>query len=198
MDDHVACLQGITAALQAKGLDPGSINHSLEQLRVYFQDASRNLTVVLEQKVADATGRIVRVVDVVTTGVIEGLSTRIHTEIKTGLNLRSALDLDQLQQDAILAIRSGSNQGIEQFRNIWQLTNLEFNEDTRQVLQRRMEQLRQQLIEAGFSPEQIRAALASFNFVDKAGRAMTTELESKPDMFGKAMEVVSVKLSEAA
>ena len=199
LDDHLSCLEGMTAALRAQGLDPGSINHALEQMHAKFSDEAQGLQATLEVAVRDAEGKLIRSIDVVTTGVLDGFRTRIHTEIKTGTeDFASALNLRQLRVDALEAIRAATDTGIDEFQNEWRHTNITFNEQTVATLQTRMEQLVSRLVAEGFSPEQIRTALASFNFVDKAGQAMTVELESQTDMFGKAMEVVSVKLSQAA
>jgi hypothetical protein len=179
MDNVTNCLEGVSRALDARGLGPGSITHTIAQLQNAFSQEAQGLAVTLEQRirttVTSPTGvdiAVDRIADVVG----QRVGQLIHTEVKTGRTVSSALPAEQLMQDAALAIqRTVQGATTSALENVWRFTNLELSQ-LEPTLRRRMEGLRDQLVAAGFSPEQIRAAISSFNFVGKASEAIKVEL----------------------
>jgi hypothetical protein len=96
MDDFVGCLQGVTRALEAGGIAPGSITHTIAQLQTAFQHEVQGLKFELEKTISGFNVRNIevnRIIDVASTSIVDGIKTRIHTEIKTGADIRSALDV---------------------------------------------------------------------------------------------------------
>src|SRR5438552_7783776 len=205
MNDVVDCLQGVMRALDARGIGPGSITHTIAQLQSAFQQEARGLTfgikAELEKQIAGFKVKNIevdRIVDIVTKGIVDGLRTRLHTEIKTGTNIREALDIQQLVQDAALAVKKGAEKGVEQFANVWKLENIVLTPKNEEALKQRIEKLAERLLEEGLGPRQLERAIASFNFVDKAGKAVQAELTKSGEVvFKPAMEVVSQLLGQA-
>lgn len=195
MDNVVDCLSRVSQALDARGIGSGAISHTIAQLQNAFEQASQGLTFKLEKAiqttVTSRTGVTIdvdRVIDVVSRG-IEG---RIHTEIKTGQNLGAALDMNQLTQDAAIAIKRGARESLE---NIWQFTNIKFNEQNIPVLQQRIEKLANDMLSKGFSETQVKRAIESFQFEDKVGNAFKPAIEFT---FDKSGPIAKVALAEAS
>lgn len=206
MNEVVDCLQGVARALDARGIGPGSITHTIAQLQSAFQQEARglefNLKAEFEKQIAGFKVKSIevdRIIDVVTKGIVDGLKTRIHTEIKTGRDIRQALDIEQLIQDAALAVKKGAEKGVDQFANVWKLENIVLTPKNEAALKSKMETLAERLLDEGLGPRQLEKAIASFNFVDKAGTAIRAELTKTGEIvFKPAMEVVSLLLGNAA
>jgi hypothetical protein len=165
----VDCLANVNKALNDAGIGPGSISHTVAQLHAAFEDGVTTLKGRLEVSFPTEFGT--RIVDVIVSGV--------HTEIKTGLDIRSALNIEQLKKDASLAASEG-------IQNAWKLTNIDFSQPANiQAVQQKMAEVRDQLLEAGFGPDKLRAALDSFQFVDKFGKAVKVELDSAGNLIFK-------------
>src|SRR5262245_47083707 len=103
-EDLVLALDQVERHLDAAGIGPGTIRSTVEQLSRAFEAGTDNLKQRLEVSFPEVAGRFV---DVVNNGILN--------EFKTG-QLKNALDLDQLQKDAELAVRRG-------VENVWHLTN---------------------------------------------------------------------------
>ncbi|KAM3090249.1 hypothetical protein ACKFKG_30120 [Phormidesmis sp. 146-35] len=165
--------------------------HVIEQLQAGVQQHIQGYLVQFEQRlsgrITSGTGGgidINRDIDV----VARDLFTRIHTEIKTGYaNIGQALDSDQILQDAALAIRT-AREGAQELQNIWRIADHEFGERLPQSIQNRMQDLVTRLAREGFTPEEVRSAVASFRFVDASEQAIRAELnESGELIFRNAM-----------
>src|SRR5438034_2350396 len=168
-DCIVGCLATVNKALNEAGIGPGSISHTVAQLQAAFEDGVTSIKGRLEVSLPTEFGT--RIVDVIVNGV--------HTEIKTGLDIQSALNLEQLKKDAALAASEG-------IQNAWRLTNIDFGQPANvQAVMQRIAQLRDELLQAGFGPDKIRAALESFQFVDKFGKAVKLELDSAGNLIFK-------------
>jgi hypothetical protein len=205
MDNVIGCLKAVEELARAQfQLVPGQITHSLGQLQAAFQANVAGVTVRLEQAVDNiklGKGPPVddRRVDIVTEGIINGLKTRINTEIKSGLRLDEALNLGQLKKDAAIALDQATTDGIQKFRNEWKFTNIDFTADSKQQIKEQMLELKREMRASGLSTEDISKAFESFNFVDKAGNVLKAKLAGRGvEIFEPAMEVLSEKLGQAA
>jgi len=167
------------------------MTHAVEQLRETLRLESQGYLVdmerVINRTITTPTGvehTISRIVDIASSDFVQ----TVHNEIKTGLDVRSALNLDQLKDDAILSIMDG-------VRNVWRLTNIEINDQTRGQIESRMETLANEMVRMGFSEQQIQEAFQKFNIEDAAGRAFTPALEF---VFGENGPVAKVALEQAS
>src|ERR1041384_5227436 len=188
MDSVVGCLEGVSRLLHARGLEPGGITHTLSQLQTYFKLEAMGLKVSLEEGLKVKSSDTTRIVDVVAKGLLDGVKTVLRTELKTGKDIAGALKLDQMVQDAELAIKVAARKGVEEFHNAWKLESIKF-EDAMPILRDRLKSVRDEMFAKGFSEEQVRKALGSFNFIDATGKAIRAELNEKGQIiFKPAME----------
>jgi hypothetical protein len=190
MNNVIDCVSAVQQALEKYNVVPGQITHSLAQLETVFQQEARGFIVSIEQQTARMgvpSGKgggvdIARNIDV----VAEDLVRRIHTEIKSGKVLSEALNINQLTQDAALAIHNvmerEAGQTAKTLENVWRFSNIRFGDELPSVLQTRVQSIVQRLTQEGFSPEHIRAAISSFNFVDAAGKVIRAELSTNGEL----------------
>src|SRR4051812_31494393 len=150
MNDVVDCLGKVTQALDSRDLRPGALAHVIAQLQTALELSAQGLAVRLERSIqttvtspTGVTVDIERIIDIVS----RGIAGRVHTEIKTGGLIGTALDTKQLVDDAILAMKRG-------VANVWEFTNITFNSSTLPTLQRRIETLANDLLSKGFSEQQ--------------------------------------------
>src|SRR5262245_5137794 len=190
MDSVVGCLEGVGRILDARGLEPGGITHTIAQLQTYFKLEAMGLKVSLEEGLKVKSSDTTRIIDVVAKGLLDGVKTVIHAEIKTGANIPGALKLDQMVQDAELAIKISARKGVEEFHNAWKLESIKF-EEAIPLLKDRLAAVRKEMLDKGFSDEQVRKAIGSFNFMDATGKAIQAELTKSGEIiFKPAMEAI--------
>lgn len=197
MDDVVNCVNAVARLMDKSNLD----THSIQQLIIGMgQTLRQGMDVQFERatgqlEVLSRTGGgidVNRIVDVVATGV----GTIIHTEIKTGYaSIGRALNIDQMIQDAALAIDNAMQRSTDStvavLRNVTQLRDLEFGTGVPPGIQNRMREIVDEVVAQGFDLDQLRAAIGSFEFVDKCGQVIRAELnEHGETIFTDAMGVL--------
>jgi hypothetical protein len=205
MENITNCLLEVSRALDARGIGPGSIQHTIAQLQNAFHQEAQGFAFQLEQRIqteirgARATIEVDRIIDVVSQRVGNQLALLTHTEVKTGGQAATAANYAQMVQDAVIAIEHTLPGQIQSaLRNVWQFTNLQMDQ-LRPVIEQRMIQVRDLLRAAGLTEEQVRAAVGSFSFVDAAGRAIRATMDAQGNViFQPAMEEMSRKLEQAA
>jgi hypothetical protein len=191
-------VQAISANLRSLVDGPNAVTHVVRQLQVALDEMRRGAapgSVKLEQArqtsvEAPAGGGVIdvnRIVDVVSERVIQGVKTEIHIETKTGeKSILSALNLGQLEQDAALAIQKGVENGRRALVNIWDLSGFDLSTpENKAAIKGQLGQLRDDLIGQGFSQQQVRLALSSFNFADKLGNTMQAAMNEKGEIIFK-------------
>lgn len=177
IDQQVNCLsqisQLLTERLHEGIINPGSITHSIEQLRESLRLESQGHLVELERSInrtiTTPTGVehvIGRIIDIASSDFVQ----TVHKEIKTGLDIRSALNLDQLKDDAIISMMDG-------VRNVWRLANIEMNDNTKAIAEQRLTKLANDLLQMGFSPQQVEQAFKKLNIEDAAGKTFDAAIK---------------------
>ncbi len=186
MDDLVACLSELNRMLDERGVTPGSITHTVEQLRVAVQQENFRLEHRLEGTLATKSGQEIffsRIVDVVS----ERLGQTIRTEVKTGADLGQALrrgggpepgEVTQLVRDLVFGIR-------DDVQNLWHFSRVQLSEQNERLLATHLVRAEQQLREFGFSEEEIGRAFENLTF-----RFRGALDDSGEEVFRTAMEVL--------
>jgi hypothetical protein len=204
MRDISECLRAVSALMDEHRVD----RHAIEQLAFGLGEQARGLKVIFEQRLgptrveAAAEGGIdvFRKIDVLTLGVdqLTGELRLTANEVKVGYAyLSQALKSGQLIQDAAIAIQF--NRVLQQlapdiaatFRNVWRFIDIEFGGAVPASLKASMGTILQRLVAEGFSFSELQTAIGSFNFVDKAGAVIRTELSKSGELiFRDAMGVL--------
>lgn len=194
MDNTMHCLDAVSRLMEANKIDRHSIHQLMDGLKYQQQHSS----VQFEDKlkgvhVSAPFGEgitISRIVDV----VAKDLFNIIHHETKVGYDsVLQALKPQQILADAALSIKYKQERGVN-LENVWNLKDQTFGEFGSKAfshINTRLTGVVRQLVEKGFSYQDLQTAIGSFNFVDKLGNVVKTELDSKGNLiFKDAMGVV--------
>ena len=183
MDDLVGCLQQVGVVISAENLRAGNLLHAFEQLSLAVRADQANASFAIEQQVKSLAG--VREIDIIIQRAGEELVR--HIEIKTGTELRTALDEVQLTKDAFIAATKG-------VQNEWVLAGANFEAqgvEAERIIRQRLESVRKQLEAGPFTDAEVKQALGSFHFVDMLGNAVRAEVTSSGEIiFRESMDVV--------
>jgi hypothetical protein len=165
--------------------------HAIEQLAYGIQQHAQGLQVQFEKPIETTVrGRrggieVSREIDVAAVRMVAGqVVEMIHTEIKTGYRtIGQALKFDQLVDDAALSI-ANLRQRLEgettaTLQNVWKLTDHTFGAKLPEDIRNKMQDVLQELRAKRFTPEEIRAAVGSFSFIDAAGQVIRANLDEK-------------------
>ena len=202
MDEVLSCATAVGEMMRERGID----RHSIEVLRDGLQAEMKGMEVRYEQVQEGFNRRV----DSVTTAVIEGVATRIHTETKTGYgSVGEALggkSIEQIFKDAEISLGNWfdrlTGSTTDKIQSVWRIVDHTFGAGIPESIQQRMGEVFTALKTKGLPEDAIRSVLESFQFVDKAKQAIKVELSEKGElMFRDAMSNLfdaNGKLAQAA
>ena len=197
-DDLLTAIKGLQVISKNLGSmvdQQNTVTHVVRQLEFALEELRRGAeSVRLEQKVRSSIGPpggkpfdFTRDLDVVAERIINGVRVSIHGETKSGKsNIASALDYEQMEANAFKAIQRGAENGKRVLANIWDLSEFDLSQPKNMAaISSKLALLRDTLLQEGFSEQQVRLALSSFNFTDKLGNAMQAAMNEKGEIIFK-------------
>jgi hypothetical protein len=188
MDEILDCARAVAEMMRERGLD----RHSIEVLQDGLTREMQGLKVDYE-RLQEGFGRRI---DSITSQIIDGVTTRTHTETKTGYDspaaaLSGKAEL-QILKDASIALDNFVQRELktttDQIQNVWRLVDHAVGPEFLAAVSGRMSGVMDQMKAMGLPPNAIKSVLESFKFVDKAGDFLKAEVNSKGElMFRDAM-----------
>jgi hypothetical protein len=204
----IGCLNQVSTMLDQRGLSAGSLMHSIQQLITHYQGELAGKAGVLEQKMtimithqsaeiqkqAGDVVKLTRIIDNVAIGTKDIIDTEQKTYARISDALRESRKEGQLLADAIKNIS-----GRETMTKFSQADFAQNMEAAQTAIRRNLDTLRKDMLDMGFSESTIQMAMRGFNWVDKFGNVLKTQINEKGEIiFDPAMAVVSEKLGQAA